>query len=367
MTTPQPPTTLSATTGTPVSIPALAAGAPAVLERWEWLDALEEPSSGLSSSARAVAFVIARRGGTDPWAAWVPQSRIIAATALSKSTVVRAMACLEASGWLTRVSDPSQHRAARYALTTPRGVTVTPLAASDPATTTSLEDVRGATTTPLSIPQGCHGDTPEGSRGVMVTPLEAVDNRGQGCHGDTPEESRGVTVTLQRCHGDTRTEQEHNNYPSPYVGTSPARETGDQAPTVGGSPVAVATRSTEEDEGPRLGGEPTSPVVAAVASHRTTVGLKTSPALLAAPLIARGWTAAHVTRLLDALPADAGPGRAVKALRDAAATPPPATSTRRPARCPTHDRELTADGTCGLCRSERIAARATSTRVPVPA
>lgn len=330
--TPHHDNPLSAPPSTSLSAPALAGGPGAVLERWEWLDAVQAPGSGVSASARHLACLMARVA-RDARCAWLPLASAAEQMGRTLNTARAAFRELEGSGWLTRVCDASQHRAARYALTTPRGATTAPLSESRGATTAPLAPVddspRGATTAPLGDPE------------VQST-----------C-------PRGATTAPEH-------NSEHNS-PSPYVGTSPARATDDQAPAAGGSPAGVVTRSTEEDEGPRLGGEPTSPVVAAVASHRTTIGLKASPALLAAPLIARGWSATHVTRLLDALPADAGPGRAVKALRDAAATPPPATSTRRPARCPTHDRELTADGTCGLCRSERIAARATSTRVPVPA
>lgn len=342
------------TTPAPSTTPALAGGPGAVLERWEWLDAVQAPGSGVSASARHLACLMARVA-RDARCAWLPLASAAEQMGRTLNTARTAFRELEGSGWLTRVCDPSQHRAARYALTTPRGATTEPLAATSRGAMTELENVRGATTAPLSE-----------SRGATTEPLAPVDDSPRGA----TTEPLGNPEVQSTCPRGATTAPEHiseHNFPSPYVGTSPARETGDHAPTAGDPPTAVATRSTDEEAGPHPGGHPTSPVVAAVTRHRTTAGLKADPAMLAAPLIARGWTAAHVTRLLDSLPADAGPGRAVKALRDAATTPPPATSRHRAARCPDHDRELTADGTCGLCRSEQIAARTRPTRVPVMA
>ena len=76
--------------------------------KWEWLDAVEAPTSPLEPSARHVACVLARRAG-DVRDAWAPQQRPAEATGMSRRNVRRAMGRLEATGFLALTAKASQH------------------------------------------------------------------------------------------------------------------------------------------------------------------------------------------------------------------------------------------------------------------
>ena len=109
-----------------------------------------------------------------------------------------------------------------------------------------------------------------------------------------------------------------------------------------------------------------APAVDAVLRHPAARGIRADVPGLVVPLTAAGWRADDIRRLLDAIPADA-PGLVVRALRDAALSPPPASSTSRPSGhrgwCRKHDRERTATGKCSACRSEALAAPASPTLI----
>ena len=159
-----------------------APGGPRIAEnRWEWLDAIEMFNQtspvALKPSAQLIACSLSRRA-MDVQEAWTSQARLAAVTGMSRRTVQRAMAELEAAGFLVLVRRASQHRAPRYALTIPA------------LGEAGADNVRGDATAPpapVDNPtQERHGDAPAHPRDNMVSPLEPP--------GTTPSRARGVAT-----------------------------------------------------------------------------------------------------------------------------------------------------------------------------
>ena len=159
-----------------------APGGPRIAEnRWEWLDAIEMFNQtspvALKPAAQLIACSLSRRA-MDVQEAWTSQARLAAVTGMSRRTVQRAMAELEAAGFLVLVRRASQHRAPRYALTIPA------------LGEAGADNVRGDATAPpapVDNPtQERHGDAPAHPRDNMVPPLEPP--------GTTPSRARGVAT-----------------------------------------------------------------------------------------------------------------------------------------------------------------------------
>ena len=131
--------------------------------KWEWLDAVEAPTSPLEPSARHVACVLARRAG-DVRDAWAPQQRLAEATGMSRRNVRRAMGRLEATGFLALTAKASQHRAPRYTLTIP------------PVTGASTDNVQVLTASGETTPIGASTDRPEDTTTASPTTTSPVDN-----------------------------------------------------------------------------------------------------------------------------------------------------------------------------------------------
>ncbi|QQC39318.1 helix-turn-helix domain-containing protein [Actinomyces oris] len=332
--------------------------------KWEWLDAVEAPTSPLEPSARHVACVLARRAG-DVRDAWAPQQRLAEATGMSRRNVRRAMGRLEATGFLALTAKASQHRAPRYTLTIP------------PVIGASADDVQVLTASGETIPIGASTDRPEDTTTASPTttspvdnharedtmsslnPAALVDNPTQGGHHVPSECSREDKSALQGGHHVLRSDQDQTIPLPPTPLNQPERghELDD-----GGREESTSTAAGSA--GAASAGDPgeSRDAVDVVRRHRCAIGLRVDVAMLVAPLTARGWRARDIQLLLSDLPPDAGPGLLVRALRAAVATPPPSRNRSPDRYCPTHDRPLTRSGVCPACRADEIAAVATPPR-----
>ena len=332
--------------------------------KWEWLDAVEAPTSPLEPSARHVACVLARRAG-DVRDAWAPQQRLAEATGMSRRNVRRAMGRLEATGFLTLTAKASQHRAPRYTLTIP------------PVIGASTDDDQVLTASGETTPIGASTDRPEDTTTASPTttspvdnharedtlsslnPAAPVDNPTQGGHHVPPECSREDKSALQGGHHVLRSDQDQTIPLPPTPLNQPERghELDD-----GGREENTSTAAGSA--GAASAGDPgeSRDAVDVVRRHRCAIGLRVDVAMLVAPLTARGWHARDIQLLLSDLPPDAGPGLLVRALRAAVATPPPSRNRSPDRYCPTHDRPLTRSGVCPACRADEIAAVATPPR-----
>ena len=332
--------------------------------KWEWLDAVEAPTSPLEPSARHVACVLARRAG-DVRDAWAPQQRLAEATGMSRRNVRRAMGKLEATGFLTLTAKASQHRAPRYTLTIP------------PVIGASTDNVQDLTASGETTPIGASTDRPEDTTTASPTttspvdnharedtlsslnPATPVDNPTQGGHHVPSECSREDKSALQGGHHVLRSDQDQTIPLPPTPLNQPERghELDD-----GGREESTSTAAGSA--GAASAGDPGEirDAVDVVRRHRCAIGLRVDVAMLVAPLTARGWHARDIQLLLSDLPPDAGPGLLVRALRAAVATPPPSRNRSLDRYCPTHDRPLTRSGVCPACRADEIAAVATPPR-----
>ena len=332
--------------------------------KWEWLDAVEAPTSPLEPSARHVACVLARRAG-DVRDAWAPQQRLAEATGMSRRNVRRAMGRLEATGFLTLTAKASQHRAPRYTLTIP------------PVIGASTDNVQVLTASGETTPIGASTDRPEDTTTASPTttspvdnharedtmsslnPAAPVDNPTQGGHHVPSECSREDKSALQGGHHVLRSDQDQTIPLPPTPLNQPERghELDD-----GGREESTSTAAGSA--GAASAGDPGEirDAVDVVRRHRCAIGLRVDVAMLVAPLTARGWHARDIQLLLGDLPPDAGPGLLVRALRAAVATPPPSRNRSPDRYCPTHDRPLTRSGVCPACRADEIAAVATPPR-----
>ena len=332
--------------------------------KWEWLDAVEAPTSPLEPSARHVACVLARRAG-DVRDAWAPQQRLAEATGMSRRNVRRAMGRLEATGFLALTAKASQHRAPRYTLTIP------------PVTGASTDDVQVLTASGETTPIGASTDRPEDTTTASPTttspvdnharedtlsslnPAAPVDNPTQGGQHVPSECSREDKSALQGGHHVLRSDQDQTIPLPPTPLNQPERghELDDggreeNTSTAAGSAGAASAGDPGENRD----------AVDVVRRHRCAIGLRVDVAMLVAPLTARGWRARDIQLLLSDLPPDAGPGLLVRALRAAVVTPPPSRNRSPDRYCPTHDRPLTRSGVCPACRADEIAAVATPPR-----
>ena len=332
--------------------------------KWEWLDAVEAPTSPLEPSARHVACVLARRAG-DVRDAWAPQQRLAEATGMSRRNVRRAMGRLEATGFLALTAKASQHRAPRYTLTIP------------PVTGASTDNVQVLTASGETTPIGASTDRPEDTTTASPTssspvdnharedtlsslnPAAPVDNPTQGGHHVPSECSREDKSALQGGHHVLRSDQDQTIPLPPTPLNQPERghELDDggreeNTSTAAGSAGAASAGDLGENRD----------AVDVVRRHRCAIGLRVDVAMLVAPLTARGWHARDIQLLLSDLPPDAGPGLLVRALRAAVVTPPPSRNRSPDRYCPTHDRPLTRSGVCPACRADEIAAVATPPR-----
>lgn len=332
--------------------------------KWEWLDAVEAPTSPLEPSARHVACVLARRAG-DVRDAWAPQQRLAEATGMSQRNVRRAMGRLEATGFLALTAKASQHRAPRYTLTIP------------PVTGASTDNVQVLTASGETTPIGASTDRPEDTTTASPTssspvdnharedtlsslnPAAPVDNPTQGGHHVPSECSREDKSALQGGHHVLRSDQDQTIPLPPTPLNQPERghELDD-----GGREESTSTAAGSA--GAASAGDPGEirDAVDVVRRHRCAVGLRVDVVMLVAPLTARGWRARDIQLLLSDLPPDAGPGLLVRALRAAVVTPPPSRNRSPDRYCPTHDRPLTRSGVCPACRADEIAAVATPPR-----
>ena len=332
--------------------------------KWEWLDAVEAPTSPLEPSARHVACVLARRAG-DVRDAWAPQQRLAEATGMSRRNVRRAMGRLEATGFLALTAKASQHRAPRYTLTIP------------PVTGASTDNVQVLTASGETTPIGASTDRPEDTTTASptttspvdnhvredtmssLTPAAPVDNPTQGGHHVPSECSREDKSALQGGHHVLRSDQDQTIPLPPTPLNQPERghELDD-----GGREESTSTAAGSA--GAASAGDPGEirDAVDVVRRHRCAIGLRVDVAMLVAPLTARGWHARDIQLLLSDLPPDAGPGLLVRALRAAVVTPPPSRNRSPDRYCPTHDRPLTRSGVCPACRADEIAAVATPPR-----
>lgn len=332
--------------------------------KWEWLDAVEAPTSPLEPSARHVACVLARRAG-DVRDAWAPQQRLAEATGMSRRNVRRAMGRLEATGFLTLTAKASQHRAPRYTLTIP------------PVTGASTDNDQVLTASGETTPIGASTDRPEDTTTASPTttspvdnharedtlsslnPAAPVDNPTQGGQHVPSECSREDKSALQGGHHVLRSDQDQTIPLPPTPLNQPERghELDDggreeNTSTAAGSAGAASAGDPGENRD----------AVDVVRRHRCAIGLRVDVAMLVAPLTARGWHARDIQLLLSDLPPDAGPGLLVRALRAAVVTPPPSRNRSPDRYCPTHDRPLTRSGVCPACRADEIAAVATPPR-----
>lgn len=332
--------------------------------KWEWLDAVEAPTSLLEPSARHVACVLARRAG-DVRDAWAPQQRLAEATGMSRRNVRRAMGRLEATGFLTLTAKASQHRAPRYTLTIP------------PVTGASTDDDQVLTASGETTPIGASTDSPEDTTTASPTtsspvdnharedtmsslnPAAPVDNPTQGGHHVPSECSREDKSALQGGHHVLRSDQDQTIPLPPTPLNQPERghELDDggreeSTSTAAGSAGAASAGDLGESRD----------AVDVVRRHRCAIGLRVDVAMLVAPLTARGWRAQDIQLLLSDLPPDAGPGLLVRALRAAVVTPPRSRNRSPDRYCPTHDRPLTRSGVCPACRADEIAVVATPPR-----
>lgn len=332
--------------------------------KWEWLDAVEAPTSPLEPSARHVACVLARRAG-DVRDAWAPQQRLAEATGMSRRNVRRAMGRLEATGFLALTAKASQHRAPRYTLTIP------------PVTGASTDNVQVLTASGETTPIGASTDRPEDTTTASPTttspvdnharedtlsslnPAAPVDNPTQGGQHVPSECSREDKSALQGGHHVLRSDQDQTIPLPPTPLNQPERghELDDGGREENTSTAAGST-------GAASAGDPgeNRDAVDVVRRHRCAIGLRVDVAMLVAPLTARGWHARDIQLLLSDLPPDAGPGLLVRALRAAVVTPPPSRNRSPDRYCPTHDRPLTRSGVCPACRADEIAAVATPPR-----
>ena len=332
--------------------------------KWEWLDAVEAPTSPLEPSARHVACVLARRAG-DVRDAWAPQQRLAEATGMSRRNVRRAMGRLEATGFLALTAKASQHRAPRYTLTIP------------PVTGASTDNVQVLTASGETTPIGASTDRPEDTTTASPTttspvdnharedilsslnPAALVDNPTQGGQHVPSECSREDKSALQGGHHVLRSDQDQTIPLPPTPLNQPERghELDD-----GGREESTSTAAGSA--GAASAGDPgeSRDAVDVVRRHRCAIGLRVDVAMLVAPLTARGWRARDIQLLLSDLPPDAGPGLLVRALRAAVVTPPPSRNRSPDRYCPTHDRPLTRSGVCPACRADEIAAVATPPR-----
>lgn len=332
--------------------------------KWEWLDAVEAPTSPLEPSARHVACVLARRAG-DVRDAWAPQQRLAEATGMSRRNVRRAMGRLEATGFLALTAKASQHRAPRYTLTIP------------PVIGASTDDDQVLTASGETTPIGASTDRPEDTTTASPTttspvdnharedtlsslnPAAPVDNPTQGGHHVPSECSREDKSALQGGHHVLRSDQDQTIPLPPTPLNQPERghELDD-----GGREESTSTAAGFA--GAASAGDPgeSRDAVDVVRRHRCAIGLRVDVAMLVAPLTARGWRAQDIQLLLSDLPPDAGPGLLVRALRAAVVTPPPSRNRSPDRYCPTHDRPLTRSGVCPACRADEIAAVATPPR-----
>ena len=351
--------------------------------KWEWLDAVEAPTSPLEPSARHVACVLARRAG-DVRDAWAPQQRLAEATGMSRRNVRRAMGRLEATGFLTLTAKASQHRAPRYTLTIPPVIgastdDVQVLTASGETTPigASTDDDQVLTASGETTPIGASTDRPEDTTTASPTssspvdnhsredtlsslnPAAPVDNPTQGGHHVPSECSREDKSALQGGHHVLRSDQDQTIPLPPTPLNQPERghELDD-----GGREESTSTAAGSA--GAASAGDPgeSRDAVDVVRRHRCAIGLRVDVAMLVAPLTARGWRAHDIQLLLSDLPPDAGPGLLVRALRAAVVTPPPSRNRSPDRYCPTHDRPLTRSGVCPACRADEIAAVATPPR-----
>ena len=342
-----------------------APGGPRIAEnRWEWLDAIEMFNKtspvALKLSAQLIAYSLSRRA-MDVQEAWTPQARLAAVTGMSRRTVQRAMDELEAAGFLVLVRRASQHRAPRYALTIPA------------LGEAGADNVRGDATAPpapVDNPtQERHGDAPAHPRDNMVSPLEPP--------GTTPSRARGVATPpdqrmIKHSPLPPSTRQDGRTSPTAPQGRTRTRSTAaagcGAALPAPPAPPPETTGPAGPPSGVRGSASPSGddPAVDAVLHHPAARGIRADVPGLVVPLTAAGWRADDIRRLLDAIPAGA-PGLVVRALRDAALSPPPASSTSRPSGhrgwCRKHDRERTATGKCSACRSEALAAPASPTLI----
>jgi hypothetical protein len=75
------------------------------VDAWTWLEAVLDPSNGLTASERLTALVVWRRWNRAPGrfagsACWESRSNLAASANLSLRTVAGCLAALEAAGWL---------------------------------------------------------------------------------------------------------------------------------------------------------------------------------------------------------------------------------------------------------------------------
>ena len=332
--------------------------------KWEWLDAVEAPTSPLEPSARHVACVLARRAG-DVRDAWAPQQRLAEATGMSRRNVRRAMGRLEATGFLTLTAKASQHRAPRYTLTIPPVIgastdndqvltasgETTPIGAS---TDSPADATTASPTTTSPVDNHAREDTLS-----SLNPAAPVDNPTQGGHHVPSECSREDKSALQGGHHVLRSDQDQTIPLPPTPLNQPERghELDD-----GGREENTSTAAGSA--GAASAGDPGEirDAVDVVRRHRCAVGLRVDVVMLVAPLTARGWRARDIQLLLSDLPPDAGPGLLVRALRAAVVMLPPSRNRSPDRYCPTHDRPLTRSGVCPACRADEIAAVATPPR-----
>ena len=351
--------------------------------KWEWLDAVEAPTSPLEPSARHVACVLARRAG-DVRDAWAPQQRLAEATGMSRRNVRRAMGRLEATGFLTLTAKASQHRAPRYTLTIPPVIGASTdndqvLTASGETTPigASTDNDQVLTASGETTPIGASTDSPADATTASPTttspvdnharedtlsslnPAAPVDNPTQGGHHVPSECSREDKSALQGGHHVLRSDQDQTIPLPPTPLNQPERghELDD-----GGREENTSTAAGSA--GAASAGDPGEirDAVDVVRRHRCAVGLRVDVVMLVAPLTARGWRARDIQLLLSDLPPDAGPGLLVRALRAAVVMLPPSRNRSPDRYCPTHDRPLTRSGVCPACRADEIAAVATPPR-----
>ena len=369
--------------------------------KWEWLDAVEAPTSPLEPSARHVACVLARRAG-DVRDAWAPQQRLAEATGMSRRNVRRAMGRLEATGFLALTAKASQHRAPRYTLTIPpvTGAStdnVQVLTASGETTPigASTDDDQVLTASGETTPIGASTDRPEDTTTASPTTTSPVDNHARedtlsSLNPAAPVDNHAREDTLSSLNPAAPVDnptQGGQHVPSECSredksalqgGHHVLRSDQDQTIPLPPTPLNQPERGHELDDGGREENTSTAAGSAGAASagdpgenrdavdvvrrHRCAIGLRVDVAMLVAPLTARGWHARDIQLLLSDLPPDAGPGLLVRALRAAVVTPPPSRNRSPDRYCPTHDRPLTRSGVCPACRADEIAAVATPPR-----
>lgn len=175
--------------------------------REAWLHRMFD--SDLKPLAKLVATVYARYAGRGD-VAWVEGPTLRKQTSLSRDATNRALRALEAAGWLEVVEPARQHRATRYRLSVPPGVTL------DESSVPS-----GVLLTPPSVPSPVTLDLPAPSQRSARRNAGPVDNPSSVPSRDASVPSQRASVPPDGTDIRREIETEIGGRPSPTCSTHP--------------------------------------------------------------------------------------------------------------------------------------------------